>query len=232
MSRRTNVAHSYNTHGNAINHGYQPHQHQQAHQHQHQQHQQYQQHHSTISPNSSYTSSNNIGTHRSASPVHRPLVVGNRVSSYYGSDVEVSVENEEKVIIYYNIDSFNEYTNSQFISIIYQRDRMGQHYSMNNSMATGGKRTCRMSNRHPVDKGLVDLLPQILIFLLACVIVTFWMPISRWIGALLWPLSGEHVMPSTGYHLRDNNPLHTDAYDPNTGMPTAANGNPLVMAHA
>ncbi|RKP25558.1 hypothetical protein SYNPS1DRAFT_28714 [Syncephalis pseudoplumigaleata] len=154
------------------------------------------------------------GTGSSTTPVHRPLVVGSRVSSttYYGSggsDVEVGLEPDEE-----------------------KRDRKGSTTSMAGMMVAGRARACVVPGRPPIDKGLVDLLPQLLLFLLACVIVAFWMPILRWLSALFWLLFGSSTaaLAPPGY-LRDS-PLAADNYEGNAMHPPAGAGNPFVVAHA
>ena len=86
--------------------------------------------------------------------------------------------------------------------------------------AGSAARQNRRLTRRQMDKGLVDLLPQILLFLLACVIFTFWLPISRWIGALFLPW------------LQHTDSLHQDSVNME---PFGANGSPasaVIMAHA
>jgi hypothetical protein len=51
--------------------------------------------------------------------------------------------------------------------------------------------------RHHVDKGLIDLLPQIAILLLVCIVLTLCIPVHYWVHTVLLPwLDGSnHVIP-------------------------------------
>ncbi|RKP09011.1 hypothetical protein THASP1DRAFT_29201 [Thamnocephalis sphaerospora] len=144
-----------------------------------------------------------------ASPSLRPLVVGTRPRgsiggvSMSGSDVETGLTAEKR----------------------------SSHAHVG---TLAGNTVSRPSRRHRghVDKGLIDLLPQIALLLLACVVITFWLPVHRWIGALLLPWLGR-----SGAIVGDDTETLVGATDAPMGAhfshaPLAAGGAHFVVAQA